>query len=210
MNGQVNNGYVWSRNVECYISQFVIQFWQYFIYCFSSVSRGWDDVLRCVVVVVLVFVRWVVNGFLGCGSCVNSSYQIFDDVEVVVDNFSQWCQVVGGVGSVGNDVLVFVFVKVSVFNKYWGVVFRWICQNYFFCVSGDVFMCGFVSQEDIGSFSYYVNINFVLFQVSWIVFSGNMDFFIVNDQMIVFYFNSIVEMVVSGVIFQYVCYVFCV
>lgn len=68
-------------------------------------------------------------------------------------------------------------------------------------------MSSFVSQEQISCFSDNVNINFVLFQVSWIMFSGNMDFFIVNDQMIVFYFNGIVEMVVSGVIFQYVCYV---
>lgn len=207
MNGQVNYRYVWGWNVECYISQFVIQFWQYFIYSFSSIGRGWDDVLGSVVVVVLVFVRWVINGFLSSGSSVNGGYQIFDDVEVIVDNFSQRSQVVGGVGSVGNDVLVSIFVEVSVFNEYWSVVFRWISYNYFFCISGDVFMSSFVSQEQISCFSDNVNINFVLFQVSWIMFSGNMDFFIVNDQMIVFYFNGIVEMVVSGVIFQYVCYV---
>lgn len=210
MNGQVNNRYVWSWNVECYIGQFVVQFWQYFIYCFSSVGRGWDDVLSCVVVVVLVFVRWVINGFLSSGGSVDGGYQVFNDIEVVVDNFSQWCQVVSGVGSVGNDVLVSVSVEVSVVNEYWSVVFGWVSQNDFFCVSGDVFMSGFVGQEDIGCFSNNVNINFVLFQVSWVMFSGNMDFFIVNDQMIVFYFNGIVEMIVSGVIFQYVSYVFCV
>ncbi|ESH31425.1 hypothetical protein SEEGA711_21023 [Salmonella enterica subsp. enterica serovar Gaminara str. ATCC BAA-711] len=42
-----------------------------------------------------------------------------------------------------------------------------------------MFTRGFVSQEDTGSFSYYVNTNFVPFQVSRIAFSGNTDFFTV-------------------------------
>ncbi|CRA91425.1 Uncharacterised protein [Salmonella enterica subsp. enterica serovar Typhi] len=154
--------------------------------------------------------RRAVNGFLGCGSRVNSSHQTFDDAEVVVDNFSQRRQAVCGAGSVGNDVLAFVFVKVSAFNKHWGVVFRRTRQNHFFRASGDVFTRGFVSQEDTGSFSHYVNTNFVPFQVSRIAFSGNTDFFTVNDQMTVFHFNSTVETAVSGVIFQHVCHVLCV
>ena len=56
-------------------------------------------------------------------------------------------------------------------------------------------------------FSDNVNTNFVPFQVSRITFSGNTDFFTVNDQMTVFHFNGTVETAVSGVIFQHVCHV---
>ncbi len=137
----------------------------------------------------------------------NGGHQTFDDAEVVVDNFSQRSQAVGGAGCVGNDVLAVVFVKVSAFNKHRGVIFRRASQHNFFRASGDVFTCGFVSQEDTGCFSNNVNTHFVPFQVSRIFFSGNTDFFAVNDQVTVFHFNGAVETTVSGVIFQHVSHV---
>ena len=70
-----------------------------------------------------------------------------------------------------------------------------------------MFTSSFVSQEQTSCFSDTVNTNFVPFQVSRITFSGNTDFFTVNDQMTVFHFNGTVETAVSGVIFQHVCQV---
>ena len=137
----------------------------------------------------------------------NSSHQTFDDAEVVVDNFSQRSQAVSGAGSVRNDVLTFVFVKVSAFNKHRSVIFGRTSQNHFFRASSDVLTSGFICQEQASSFSYYVNTNFVPFQVSRITFSGNTDFFTVYDQMTVFHFNGTVETAVSGVIFQHVSHV---
>ena len=120
----------------------------------------------------------------------NGGHQTFDDAEVIVDNFSQRSQAVGGAGSVGNDVLASIFV------------FRRTSHNHFLRTSGDVFTSSFVSQEQTSCFSDNVNTNFVPFQVSRITFSGNTDFFTVNDQMTVFHFNGTVETAVSGVIFQ--------
>ena len=137
----------------------------------------------------------------------NSSHQTFDDAEVVVDNFCQRSQAVGGAGSVGNDVLAFVFVKVSTFNKHRSVVFGRASQNDFFRASGDVLTSGFVGQEDTGCFSNNVNTHFVPLQVSRVTLSGNTDFFTVNDQMTVFHFNGTVETAVSGVILQHVSHV---
>ncbi|VFS83405.1 Uncharacterised protein [Raoultella planticola] len=59
----------------------------------------------------------------------------------------------------------------------------------FFGASSDVFTSGFVSQEQTSCFSNNVNACFVPLQVSRITFSGNTDFFTVNDQMTVFHFN---------------------
>ena len=154
--------------------------------------------------------RRAINGFLSCSGRVNSGHQTFDDAEVVVDNFCQRRQAVGGAGCVRNDVLAFVFVKVSAFNKHRGVVFRRTSQNNFFRASSDVFTRGFVGQEDTGSFCYNVNTDFVPFQVSRIFFSSNTDGFAVNNQMAVFDFYGTVETAVSRVIFQHVSHVFCV
>ena len=137
----------------------------------------------------------------------NGSHQTFDDAEVVVDNFCQRSQAVGGAGCVGNDVLAFVFVKVSAFNKHRSVVFGRASQYDFFRASGDVFTSGFVGQEDTGCFSNNVNTHFVPLQVSRVTLSGNTDFFTVNDQMTVFHFNGTVETAVSGVILQHVSHV---
>ena len=73
-----------------------------------------------------------------------------------------------------------------------------------------MFTSGFVGQEDTGCFSNNVNTNFVPLQVSRVTFSGNTDFFTVNDQMTVFHFNGTVETTVSGVILQHVSHVLCV
>ncbi len=127
----------------------------------------------------------------------NGSHQAFNDTEVVVDNFSQWRQAVGGAGCVGNDVLASILLEVSAFNEHWGVVFGWTSQNNFFRASGDVLTRSFVSQEDTGCFSNYVNTNFVPLQVSWIFFSSNTDGFAVDNQVAVFHFNGAVETTVS-------------
>lgn len=123
-----------------------------------------------------VFVRRAINGFLSSGSSVNGGHQTFDDAEVIVDNFSQRSQAVGGAGSVGNDVLASIFVEVSAFNEHRSVVFRRTSHNHFLRTSGDVFTSSFVSQEQTSCFSDNVNTNFVPFQVSRITFSGNTDF----------------------------------
>ncbi len=206
-NGQVNNGYVRGRNAERHTSQFAVQFRQHFTYSFSSSGRGRDDVLSCATAAAPVFVRRAVNGFLSCGGRVNGGHQTFDDAEVVVDNFRQRCQAVGGAGSVGHDVLACIFIKVSATNEHRGVVFGRASQNNFFRASGDVFTCGFVGQEDTGCFSNHVHAHFVPLQVSRVFFSGNADFFTVNDQMTVFNFNGTVETTVSRVILQHVGHV---
>lgn len=48
-------------------------------------------------VIVLVFVGWVIDGFLGGGCCMYGGYQVVFDVLFVVDDFGQWGQIVGGV-----------------------------------------------------------------------------------------------------------------
>ena len=140
----------------------------------------------------------------------NGGHQAFNDTEVVVDDFSQRSQAVGGAGCVRNDVLACVSVEVSAANEHRSVVFGRASQNDFFRASGDVFTSGFVGQEDTGCFSNNVNTNFIPFQVSRVTFSGNTDFFTVNDQMTVFHFNGTVETTVSGVILQHVSHVLCV
>ena len=140
----------------------------------------------------------------------NSGHQTFDDAEVVIDNFCQRCQAVSGAGCVRNDVLASICFEVSATNEHRGVVFGRTSQNNFFRASSDVFTCSFVGQEDTGSFCYYVNADFVPFQVSRIFFSSNTDGFAVNNQMAVFDFYGTVETAVSRVIFQHVSHVFCV
>ncbi|SAJ31486.1 Uncharacterised protein [Enterobacter cloacae] len=127
----------------------------------------------------------------------NGSHQTFDDAEVVVDNFSQRCQAVGGAGCVGNDVLASVSFEVCTANEHWGVVFGRTSQNNFLRTRSDVFTCSFVGQEDTGSFSYNVNTDFVPFQVSWVFLSSNADGFAINNQVAVFHFNGAVETTVS-------------
>lgn len=62
------------------------------------------------------------------------------------------------------------------------------------------YMAYMLKYEQTSCFSDNVNTNFVPFQVSRITFSGNTDFFTVNDQMTVFHFNGTVETAVSGVL----------
>ncbi|MNL52088.1 hypothetical protein D3C87_1752360 [compost metagenome] len=100
----------------------------------------------------------------------HGGHQRFNDAELVVDNFSQWCQAVGGTRSVRNDFLTSVRFVVHTHNEHWGVVFGWASQNNFLSACSDVFTCSFVSQEQASCFCNDVNIDFVPLQVSRISF----------------------------------------
>ncbi|MNY39790.1 hypothetical protein D3C86_1744920 [compost metagenome] len=127
----------------------------------------------------------------------NSGHQAFNDTEVVVDNFSQWSQAVGGARCVRNDILASILLEVCAFNEHRGVVFGRTSQNNFLRTRSDVFTRRFVGQEQTRCFSNNVNVNFVPLQVSRVTFCGNTDSFAVNNQVAVFDFYSAVETTVS-------------
>jgi hypothetical protein len=88
----------------------------------GGTGRRGDDVATNGTTTTPVLVGRTVNGLLGCGGRVNGSHQTLNDSKVVVDNFGERSQAIGGARSVGDDgVFRIIFIQVDSTNEHGGV-----------------------------------------------------------------------------------------
>ena len=140
------------------------------------------------------------------GVGVNSGHQTAFNTEFVQQYFGERSQAVGGAGSVGNDVVFcrIIFFFVNTHND--GDVFA-------FCRSGDDYLFNSVMQMScsLGSFGeaaggFYNNFStcFAPRNLCRIQASKYFDFAIVNNNVVTFDANFMIESAVDRVIFQQV------
>ena len=100
VNGKVNNRNVDGGNAECHTGKFAVKSRDNFANSFCCAGGGRNNVAAGCTAAAPVFFGRAVNGFLGCGYCVNGGHKAVFDAEVIVDNFCKGCKAVGGAAGV--------------------------------------------------------------------------------------------------------------
>ena len=143
-----------------------------------------------------------------------SRHQARFDTVSIIDDFCQRCQAVRRAGSIGNDFLAGVLIRVNPTDEH-------ICLFAIFSFFGrsrkddvfgtglQMFFCQFRSQETSRRFNDVFGTDFVPFQIGRVFFLSYADMFAIDDEFILFYigFYFTMEAAMHGIVFQKICHV---
>ncbi|MNI27592.1 hypothetical protein D3C73_813350 [compost metagenome] len=172
--------------------------------CFSSTSCVRNDVGSCCTSTTEVtFSMWSVKCVLVASVSMDCSHQTFNDTEVVVKSFSHRSQAVSSTRSTGDNC--FRTIKdfmVNVVNNSFHVASSWSGDNNFLSATFKVKFSFFFSCEEACALKNDVYAKLAPWQFFRVTVSKNFNFFTVNFEETVMYFNISIKSALSCIIFQ--------
>ena len=130
----------------------------------------------------------VVENSLVTGVAVNGGHQTPLHAEVLIQNFDDWRQTVGGAAGVAEDVPILVAILVVVDAHHKGADTSALTrsgEDHFFGTSLDVHAGFFVGVEDTGGFDHQINAPILPRAIEGIAIGEEFDLFAVDDHRVI-------------------------
>lgn len=196
---QIDNGHIGCGHTESHAGQLAVQSRNNLADGLGGTSGCWNDVLGSATAITPQFARWAIDGLLGGRGGVDSGHQTLNDLKVIVDNFSQGSQAVGGARGVRHDLHVgAVGIQVDTAHEHGGIG-RWSRDDDLLGttlqVSGGLLGGG----EDTGRLNHVLSASAGPVDVGRVALAENGDLLAIDDQETALSGNGALETAVSGV-----------
>ena len=201
---QVDDRDVRSRDTESHAGEFSVQGRDDFTDSLGGTGGGGDNVLACATTGTPVLSRGAIDRFLGGRDRVDSGHETLNNAKLVVDDFGERRQTVGGARGVGDDLHGrVVLVQVDTTDKH-GSIRRGSRDDNFFSTANQVSLGLVHGSEDTGGLDNVVGASRAPLDLFGLHGVEDSDLAAVDDKLAGFVLDRALELAVGRVVLHHV------